>query len=114
MRGEALIVVGETQARDESKDTLACVEAVVVFEDSTPHRLLEALRPDVLVKGGTYTTDEVVGRELVEAYGGEVRVTGEIDGISTTRIVKSLEEQSTDDAVVPLSTELRNGWREAG
>ncbi len=55
-----------------------------------PHRLLEALRPNVLVKGGTYAPHEVVGREVVEAYGGEIRVTSVVDGISTTRIVESL------------------------
>jgi D-beta-D-heptose 7-phosphate kinase/D-beta-D-heptose 1-phosphate adenosyltransferase len=52
--------------------------------------LLEALRPDVLVKGGTYRPEEVVGHEIVEAYGGAVRVTGMVDGISTSHIVASL------------------------
>jgi D-beta-D-heptose 7-phosphate kinase/D-beta-D-heptose 1-phosphate adenosyltransferase len=72
---------------------MQCVDAVVIFDDATPHRLLHALRPDVLVKGGTYTTEEVVGREIVQAYGGEVRVTNVVDGISTTQIVRSLNEQ---------------------
>ena len=52
------------------------------------------IRPDVLVKGGTYTPQEVVGREIVEAYGGQVRVTGVVDGISTTQIVGSLQSVS--------------------
>lgn len=69
---------------------LACVGHVVVFDEPTPHRLLRAIRPDVLVKGGTYTPDEVVGHELVESYGGRVCVTGMVDGISTTKIVESL------------------------
>jgi D-beta-D-heptose 7-phosphate kinase/D-beta-D-heptose 1-phosphate adenosyltransferase len=63
---------------------------VVIFGDDTPHALLHAIRPDVLVKGGTYTTDEVVGHEIVEAYGGQVRVTGVVDGVSTSRILESL------------------------
>lgn len=69
---------------------LGCVDYVVVYEDDTPHRLLEAIRPDVLVKGGTYTLEQVIGHEVVTAYGGRVAVTGTIDGISTTRIVESL------------------------
>jgi D-beta-D-heptose 7-phosphate kinase/D-beta-D-heptose 1-phosphate adenosyltransferase len=69
---------------------LGCVDYVVVYDDDTPHRLLRAIRPDVLVKGGTYALDEVVGHEVVEGYGGRVAVTGTIDGISTTRIVQSL------------------------
>ncbi|MBX3666534.1 MAG: D-glycero-beta-D-manno-heptose 1-phosphate adenylyltransferase, partial [Burkholderiales bacterium] len=49
---------------------LACVGYVVVFDEDTPLELLEAIRPDVLVKGGTYTPQEVVGHEIVESYGG--------------------------------------------
>ena len=62
---------------------LACVDYVVVFEEDTPQPLLTTLRPDVLVKGGTYTLDEVVGHEIVEAYGGQVVVTGVVAGVST-------------------------------
>lgn len=76
--------------RAEMLAALACVDYVLVFDDETPHRLLEALRPDVLVKGGTYLPQEVVGREVVERYGGRVCVTGAIDGISTTQIVRSI------------------------
>jgi D-beta-D-heptose 7-phosphate kinase/D-beta-D-heptose 1-phosphate adenosyltransferase len=60
-----------------------------VFDDDTPHRLLDAIRPDVLVKGGTYSVDEVVGKEVVEGYGGQVCVVGAIDGVSTTDIIDS-------------------------
>jgi D-beta-D-heptose 7-phosphate kinase/D-beta-D-heptose 1-phosphate adenosyltransferase len=91
---------------------MQCVDAVVIFDDATPHRLLHALRPDVLVKGGTYTTDEIVGREVVQAYGGEVRVTNVIDGISTSRIVKSLSGQASRKA--PLSAGSQPPLREAG
>jgi D-beta-D-heptose 7-phosphate kinase/D-beta-D-heptose 1-phosphate adenosyltransferase len=69
---------------------LACVDHVVVFEDDTPHELLRRLRPDILVKGGTYTVEEVVGREVVHAYGGKVCVTGKVDGISTSEIIARL------------------------
>ena len=93
---------------------LACVEAVVIFDEDTPHRLLEALRPDVLVKGGTYAPSEVVGREIVEAYGGEIRVTSVVDGISTTQIVQSLVDQRSAKEVIPLSTVWKGRMRAAG
>ena len=73
---------------------LGCVDQVIVFDEPTPHELLRAIRPDVLIKGGTYTTEQVVGHEIVTAYGGEVRVTGVVDGVSTTRIVESISHQT--------------------
>lgn len=71
---------------------LACVDYVVIFDDDTPHELLRQIRPDILIKGGTYTVDEVVGKEVVEAYGGQVCVAGKVDGLSTTAIVNSLRK----------------------
>jgi D-beta-D-heptose 7-phosphate kinase/D-beta-D-heptose 1-phosphate adenosyltransferase len=72
---------------------LGCVDYVLIFDDPTPHRLLEAIRPDVLVKGGTYTRDEVVGCESVESYGGRVCVTSRVDGVSTTQILARIEAE---------------------
>ena len=69
---------------------LSCVEHVILFSSATPREIIRAMRPDVLVKGGTYTTDQVVGHEIVEAYGGKVCVTNIVDGVSTTKIVNSL------------------------
>jgi len=69
---------------------LACVDYVLVFDEDTPEGILRALRPDVLVKGGTYAADQVVGHEIVTEYGGRVCVTGMVDGVSTTRILNSL------------------------
>jgi D-beta-D-heptose 7-phosphate kinase/D-beta-D-heptose 1-phosphate adenosyltransferase len=80
---------------------LDCVAYVLIFDDDTPHRLLEQIRPDVLVKGGTYAPGEVVGREIVEAYGGQIRLAGVVDGISTTRIVKSLRGEQPIAAAKP-------------
>lgn len=70
--------------------SLACVDQVIIFEEDTPHHLLRQIQPDVLVKGGTYEPHEVVGREVVEAYGGRVCVTQVLEGVSTTRIVESM------------------------
>ena len=72
---------------------LGCIDHVVVFDNDTPHVLLDAIRPDVLVKGGTYTKDEVVGREIVEAYGGKICLAGIVDGVSTTKIVDQVRRQ---------------------
>ena len=71
---------------------LACVDYVTVFDDLTPLSLVERVRPDVLVKGGDYRgrLHEIVGRELVESYGGRLYLTGEVAGVSTTRILKSV------------------------
>jgi D-beta-D-heptose 7-phosphate kinase/D-beta-D-heptose 1-phosphate adenosyltransferase len=72
---------------------LACVNYVVMFDTDTPHALLHAVRPDFLVKGGTYSPDQVVGQEVVRGYGGTVRVTSLVEGVSTTRIVESLAQE---------------------
>lgn len=69
---------------------MEAVDYVLVFDEPTPHTLLDTLRPELLVKGGTYRPEEIVGRELVESYGGQVKALGEVPGISTTKIVASL------------------------
>jgi D-beta-D-heptose 7-phosphate kinase/D-beta-D-heptose 1-phosphate adenosyltransferase len=78
------------QVRSHMLAALECVDHVLVFDEATPHALLRAIRPDVLVKGGTYTEDEVVGREVVLDYGGRVCVAGKREGVSTTAIVSAL------------------------
>ncbi len=70
--------------------SLACVSRVIIFDQDTPHQMLHMIQPDVLVKGGTYQPHEVVGREVVESYGGRVSVTRVMEGVSTTTIVESL------------------------
>lgn len=67
---------------------LECVDAVCLFDDDTPAALIEALLPDVLVKGGDYTLDGVVGREPVEAAGGRVELIDYLEGYSTTDLVR--------------------------
>jgi D-beta-D-heptose 7-phosphate kinase/D-beta-D-heptose 1-phosphate adenosyltransferase len=69
---------------------LACVDYVTIFSEATPLALIEFLRPNILVKGGDYTLDTVVGRKEVEAYGGEVRLVPYIPGVSTTGIIDSV------------------------
>jgi len=67
---------------------LAVVDAVVVFDESTPLRLIEALRPNVLVKGGDYTEDEVVGAAEVRGWGGRVELVPLVEGCSTTNLIE--------------------------
>ena len=74
-------------ARAEILAALAAVDAVCVFEDDTPLVLLEALQPDLLIKGGDYGLDEVVGGDLVTGYGGEVRVTRHVQGAGTSDLI---------------------------
>lgn len=69
---------------------LSSVDLVVIFEEDTPLRLIEALRPDILVKGADYLPEQVVGREVVESYGGRVALVSLMDGYSTTRIANKL------------------------
>ncbi len=72
---------------------LGAVDWVVSFSEDTPESLLRAVRPDVLVKGGDYDIDQVVGAEIVTAYGGEVRVLGLVENSSTTAIVNKIRDR---------------------
>ncbi|HJU90933.1 MAG TPA: D-glycero-beta-D-manno-heptose 1-phosphate adenylyltransferase [Gemmatimonadaceae bacterium] len=71
---------------------LEAVDAVVVFEQDTPLELIRALRPDVLVKGGDYTPETVVGREDVERAGGKVVIIPLTPGHSTTSTIEKLRD----------------------
>ncbi|MCA9270360.1 MAG: D-glycero-beta-D-manno-heptose 1-phosphate adenylyltransferase, partial [Planctomycetales bacterium] len=96
LKGPTRPVISE-QDRAAMLAALAAVDYVIVFDDATPHRMLHAIRPDVLVKGGTYAPHEVVGHEVVTAYGGEIRLAGVVEGISTTNILASLADASPKD-----------------
>lgn len=74
------------------------VDQVVLFDEDTPARLIEAIRPDVLVKGGDYTPETVVGREFIESYGGRVAICPRLDGLSTTNIVRKILRRREDAA----------------
>jgi D-beta-D-heptose 7-phosphate kinase/D-beta-D-heptose 1-phosphate adenosyltransferase len=70
---------------------MQAVDYVTVFDDLTPMRLIEELRPDVLVKGGDYRPGEVVGSEFVKSYGGRVHLASLREGFSTTRLLKRMK-----------------------
>lgn len=63
------------------------MDAVVLFDESTPLKLIEAIRPDVLVKGGDYTEENIVGAREVRAWGGRVELIPLVEGVSTTRLI---------------------------
>lgn len=73
---------------------LESVDWVLSFSEDTPDNLLEKIRPDILVKGGDYGIDEVVGSNFVQSYGGEVKVLAFLDNCSTTAIVEKIQESS--------------------
>jgi len=73
---------------------LGAVDWVVSFSEDTPEALLEKVRPDVLVKGGDYGLDGVVGADIVLAYGGDVKGLNFVDSCSTTAIVEKIRDRS--------------------
>ncbi len=73
--------------------SLLFVDAVVLFDQNTPLALIEAVQPDILVKGDDYTIESIVGHEIVLARGGEVKTVPLVKGYSTTNIVKKIEKQ---------------------
>jgi D-beta-D-heptose 7-phosphate kinase/D-beta-D-heptose 1-phosphate adenosyltransferase len=90
LKGPTRPVVGENE-RARVMAALAAVDAVVLFEEDTPIELIRAVRPDVLVKGGDYSVETVVGHEIVIAAGGRVEIVPTVEGFSTTNIVKKLK-----------------------
>lgn len=75
--------------------SLIMVDAVVIFEEDTPLALISALLPDVLVKGGDYTPEQIVGAKEVTANGGRIVINPIIAGISTTAIIEKFKVQSS-------------------
>jgi len=69
------------------------IDLIVFFDEDTPLNLIEAIRPDVLVKGGDYTPETVVGRDVVESYGGKVAICPRLEGLSTTDLVRKIKDE---------------------
>jgi D-beta-D-heptose 7-phosphate kinase/D-beta-D-heptose 1-phosphate adenosyltransferase len=83
--------INSQEERAEILEALECVDAVVLFADDTPARIISAIQPDILVKGADWAEDAIVGRETVEARGGRVvRVPVEA-GYSTTALVEKIK-----------------------
>jgi D-beta-D-heptose 7-phosphate kinase/D-beta-D-heptose 1-phosphate adenosyltransferase len=82
--------INSIEARALLLAALEVVDYVVVFEEPTPLQLIQAIRPDVLVKGADYRRDNVVGADFVESYGGRVHLALLRDCFSTTRLLQRL------------------------
>jgi len=91
LKGEARPIQNE-DARATVMASLASVDLVVVFGEDTPIELIRAIKPDVLTKGADYARDEVVGAEIIDSYGGEVRPIDLEEGHSTTATVARISE----------------------
>lgn len=89
--------------RAEVLAALACVDAVVVFDDETPHEAIARIQPDVLVKGADWGEDEIVGRDLVESRGGRVVRIALSPGHSTSNIVRRVRALSATPRSDPPS-----------
>jgi rfaE bifunctional protein nucleotidyltransferase chain/domain len=85
--------VPESQ-RAEVVAALACVDYVVLFDEPDPGRLIAELQPDVLVKGGDWSPDRIIGRESVEARGGVVKTLALVPGVSTSALAKKIKTSS--------------------
>jgi D-beta-D-heptose 7-phosphate kinase/D-beta-D-heptose 1-phosphate adenosyltransferase len=87
-------VVTEAQ-RAEVLAALGCVDYVVIFSEPDPLNLIAAVQPDVLVKGGDWDLDRIIGRGIVEQRGGVVRTIPLVPGMSTTSLIQRIRSQST-------------------
>ena len=82
--------INPEQERAEVLAALACVDGVVIFDEDTPHDVIAALQPDVLVKGADWAEDAIVGRDIVEDRGGTVVRVAIEPGYSTTAILRKI------------------------
>ncbi len=71
--------------------SLLCVDAVCLFDEDTPEELIKAIKPDVLVKGGDYTINTIVGADFVQQNGGSVEIIPFVNGYSTTSIINRIK-----------------------
>ncbi len=89
LKGPARPVTPEHE-RAEILRALACVDVAVIFDEDTPHALIQLIQPDVLVKGADWAADQIVGRDVVEARGGRVMRIELAPGFSTSNLVERI------------------------
>jgi rfaE bifunctional protein nucleotidyltransferase chain/domain len=90
LKGEGRPILPENE-RAELLAALACVDAVVIYNEPTPRETIAALLPDVLVKGGDWPGDKIIGREEIESAGGKVVSVPIVPSYSTTVILQSIQ-----------------------
>ncbi|KQC07949.1 MAG: glycerol-3-phosphate cytidylyltransferase [Smithella sp. SDB] len=91
IKGEKRPLVNEKE-RAEILTALEFVDFVIIFEELTPLKLIKYLKPDILIKGGDWPEEKVVGREEVKKWGGRVEIIPEVKGKSTTNIVEKIKQ----------------------
>jgi len=84
--------INNTQSRAIVLANLLVVDMVVIFEEDTPLDLIKALMPDVMVKGGDYTIEQIVGAKEVIAHGGKVIINPIVEGFSTTQLIEKIKK----------------------
>ena len=82
--------LNDQDSRAKVLTALRLVDAVIIFDQDTPIDLIKAINPDVLVKGGDWSEDRIVGSQHVRSYGGDVRSLKLVDGFSTTALVEKI------------------------
>ena len=92
IKGDKRPIVSQSE-RAEVVAALEMVDYVTMFDEDTPYNVIKKLQPDVLIKGGDWTIDKIVGRDIVEARGGKVIAIPFIEGASTTGIVERVLER---------------------
>lgn len=85
--------VNSEEDRAEMLSVLGFIDYVIIFEEDTPYNLIKAIQPDVLVKGGDYRLEDVVGKDIVESRGGNVRILPLVEGKSTTGIINKINKK---------------------
>ncbi|MBN1545155.1 MAG: D-glycero-beta-D-manno-heptose 1-phosphate adenylyltransferase [Syntrophaceae bacterium] len=89
IKGEKRPIVPEGERADVMA-ALTCIDYVTIFDEETPLALILLIKPDVLIKGGDWAEENVVGREEVQSWGGSVAIIPEIKGASTTNIIEKI------------------------
>lgn len=92
LKGESRPIMSEAE-RKEMLLALESVDFVLLFSEDSPLSLIQQVKPDVLVKGGDWQIDQIVGAGVVQAYGGEVKSLSFVDGKSTTNIIEKIKQQ---------------------
>jgi rfaE bifunctional protein nucleotidyltransferase chain/domain len=93
IKGEKRPVLPETD-RIELIGAMEMVDYIVVFDDADPYKLIAAIKPDVLVKGGDWSAEKIVGADLVEEGGGRVEVIPYLKGFSTSEIIERIMKEN--------------------
>ncbi|NPA12971.1 MAG: D-glycero-beta-D-manno-heptose 1-phosphate adenylyltransferase [Aquificae bacterium] len=85
--------INKQEHRKRVLQALRSVDMVIIFDEDTPERLIKEIKPDVLVKGGDWSIDSIVGADFVQSYGGQVKTIDFVYDTSTTKIISKIKSQ---------------------